>query len=95
MYTTIANIYRVKSGYRRLILDGHRFGELNTIVTYEANSPAEQFINNWRCTANVYNQKMKKHKRCTVRLKTKVIDGYEMIEKINVIHDHRRTQVKD
>lgn len=89
-YTTFADIYRASNGFRRLVLDGYRYGELGIGHTYDANTCEKIFLQYWRCTANVYDQKTKKYKRCLVRLKTRVIDGYEMIEKTNVLHEHKR-----
>lgn len=37
----------------------------------------------WRCTS-----KNAKFRRCRVRLRTRLVNGYEMIKKTNIKHDH-------
>lgn len=38
----------------------------------------------WRCTSN------KNRKRCTAQLRSKIIDGIEMIKNSTCIHNHER-----
>lgn len=47
----------------------------------------------WQCTANVRDS-AGKTKRCPIRVKTRVVSGYEMIQDPNVVHDHPRALSK-
>lgn len=74
-YTTFADVQIDLRGYRRLILDGYRFGEHHKNLNHDSVS--------WRCTAAI-----PQGGRCTARLKTKMIHGYEMIKSTRVHHQH-------
>lgn len=82
-YATFADIYIASNGFRRLVLHGHRFGERGS------NANRSVGIHCWQCTANMRDKVTGKMRRCTIRLKTKVIDGYEMIQNIDVKHKHK------
>lgn len=67
-------------GFRRLLHNGFRFG-----IHYQ------HALNgiNWRCTTALkQSDENGKKNRCTARLKTKMINGYEMIKNDNIKHDH-------
>lgn len=73
-YTTFAEVIIDHRGYRRLICNGFRFG-----IHYQHKNKEIS----WRCTTAT------KHSgRCCARLKTKLINGYEMIKSVNVNHEH-------
>lgn len=88
-YTTFADIYPAPNGFRRLILNGYRFGERGTSSGGFDPIP-NQF---WQCTANIRDIKTGKLKRCPVRIRTKVIDGYEMIYDTIVKHYHKPAEI--
>lgn len=77
-YTTFANIIVDHQGFRRLFLDGHRYG----VVLRKAN----EYV--WRCTKNHPHKLSGKTTKCNGRLRTKMIDGYEMIQTPFVVHSH-------
>lgn len=82
MYSTFADIYPAPNGFRRLILNGYRFGERG----FSSGQNPLQF---WQCTANIRDRCTGKMRRCPVRIKTKIIGGYEMINDTNVVHIHQ------
>lgn len=65
-----------KGGKRQMIFDGHKFSE---------HVQLKNGIVSWRCTRHAPNEN---RTNCNARLKTKVIDGYEMIKNLNVVHKH-------
>lgn len=79
-YTTYAKIEVTKNGYRRLILNGYRYGETKV---------SDRSVY-WRCTANLRDE-MGKSKRCITHVVTEVRNGYEMIRKSNVKHKHPKS----
>lgn len=86
LFSAFADIFPAPNGFRRLILDGYRFGE-------RGSSSGENPIRYWQCTANVRDEDTGKLKRCQTRLKTTIIDGYEMIQNPNVKHNHKRADI--
>lgn len=78
---TFAIVTVDQRGFRRLIHEGFRFG-----MHYQhANDEIS-----WRCTTRVKNR----NGRCGARIRTRVINGYEMItfskgQNTNVEHDHQ------
>lgn len=85
MYSTFADIYLAPNGFRRLILNGYRFGERGECY-YDEPDPIPGSV--WRCTSNIFNKETGKKRKCTVRVHTKVIDGYEMIRNAMLTHHH-------
>lgn len=76
-YTVYADIYESdKSGPRQLIFNGFKFTQRYETKTGEIT---------WRCTKHVQDNS---GKHCSAKLKTKVFNGYEMIQSPNVKHDH-------
>lgn len=73
VYATFADISLAPNGFRRLVLNGFRFGERGA-------SSGVQF---WQCTANTRDIETGKSRRCPARIKTKIILGYEMIRDAN------------
>lgn len=74
-YTTFAHVTIDHRGYRRLLHNGFRFG-----IHYQHS------VNNeisWRCTRAV-----KPGGRCSARVRTRLVNGYEMLKCDNVKHDH-------
>lgn len=63
MYVTFADISLSPNGFRRLILNGFRFGE-------RGSSSGVQI---WQCTANTRDPVTGKSRRCPARVKTKII----------------------
>lgn len=64
-----------------MILDGRKFGETKRGL---------DGIIHWRCTANGFNEHLGRSTRCNVRLRTKLINGYEMLENtIMKEHNHQ------
>lgn len=74
-YITFAEVTVDHRGYRRLTYDGFRFG----VKTYYKNGET-----NWRCTS-----KGDVNGRCRARIRTQVINGYEMIKDVNEQHNHQ------
>lgn len=62
-YGTFADIFPASNGFRRLVLNGYRFGE-------RCFSGGIQY---WQCTANVRDQQTGKTRRCPARIKTKIV----------------------
>lgn len=62
-YTTFADISLAPNGFRRLVLQGYRFGE-------RGSSSGVQF---WQCTANVRDFDTGKSRRCPARIRTKIL----------------------
>lgn len=73
--TTFAEVSVDIRGYRRLFLDGHRFGMHYQHVNEDTS---------WRCTSVMNNRTT----RCDARIRTRVINGYEMIKNVDVKHGH-------
>lgn len=65
MYATFADITIAPNGFRRLVLNGYRFGERG-----KSNGDICTF---WQCTANTRNFETGKSKRCPARIKTKIL----------------------
>lgn len=87
-FVTFADIYPAPNGFRRLILNGYRFGERGSSSGIRGKEPTQL----WQCTANKRDQETGKMKRCPVRIRTKVIDGYEMIRNADVTHYHKKSE---
>lgn len=79
-YSTHAEIH-VERGFRRLVCNGYRFAEYYKYLKTE--------VVLWKCTKTVYDRKSGKRKPCIARIRTKIINGYEMIENPNANHNHR------
>lgn len=67
-------------GFRRLSYNGNRFGHRKR---YDNRSTVI-----WYCTASTYCPLLGRKKRCQGKIRSKFIDGYEMVENIRVYHDH-------
>lgn len=77
-FVDFANIYESgKHGHRQLISNGFKFSEYYQSAKGEIT---------WRCIKMPYCDGRRRN--CGARLRTKVINGYEMIKNINVKHDH-------
>lgn len=63
VYVTFADISLAPNGFRRLVLNGYRFGE-------RGSSGGVQI---WQCTANTRDAETGKSRRCPARLKTKIL----------------------
>lgn len=79
-YSTHAEIH-VERGFRRLVCNGYRYAE------YYKYLKTEDVL--WKCTKGVYDRKSGKRKPCIARIRTKITNGYEMIENPNANHNHR------
>lgn len=77
-YTTYADVVIDNRGYRRLLYNGFRFG-----IHYDKKGETT-----WRCTTYVYKKGTGKRTGCRARIKSKMVNGYEMIKDPNVQHDH-------
>lgn len=77
-YTAYANIIIDEKGFRRLLCNGYRYGHYY-VSTDEVC---------WKCTSNILDTKTGKRRPCSARIKTKLIDGYEMIKNPYIKHDH-------
>lgn len=69
---------KTKRGFRHLLLDDYTYGELST----------HEHKTTWRCTRSIKDQRTKKFRKCTAKLHTRVINGYEMIQCTAVDHKH-------
>lgn len=84
-YTTFADIEITDRGYRRLSLLGYMFGENKSSKTFDSVGGEQSY---WRCTGGSKNQHNKRI-RCNAHVRTRVIQGYEMIRNTtSVIHNH-------
>lgn len=76
-YTTFADICGIaKGGKRQMILNGHKFSEHFQLKSGDLS---------WRCTKHTSDGN---RTNCGARVRTKVIDGYEMIKNPHVVHKH-------
>lgn len=79
-FTTFANICTSKRGFKQLVLYENTFGAIDQ---------ARNGTTIWRCTQPIINATTKKPGRCKARLRTKIIDGYEMIKNpLEPSHSH-------
>lgn len=82
-FSLYADIRITNKGYRRLTYGHHQFGEVSRLA---------KDIVIWRCTANGLKDVLGKRKRCNFRIRTKIVNGYEMLSRISVAqaheHDH-------
>lgn len=69
-----------KNGHRSLNCNGNQFIEYYTDLRTQ-----EVF---WSCKQLVQNIITKKNRQCRAVIKTKLIDGYEMIRNASPRHDH-------
>lgn len=83
-YLTFADVDIDSNGIKKLRCNNELFGEY-----YIDWRTREKF---WACTKMVYDSLLKKKRPCRACIKTKVIDGYEMIRYPNVKHDHWKTE---
>lgn len=81
MFTAFADINIDSNGFRRLIYGGHRFGHRKL---YDDKT---QVI--WNCTSNYHDPSSGKWKRCNAKVRTCLIDGYEMVENVELQHGHK------
>lgn len=79
-YSTFADVDVDANGGKKLRCNEETFGEY-----YIDWRTQEKF---WACTKMVYDRATRKKRPCRACIKTKVIDGYEMIRYANVKHDH-------
>lgn len=79
-FTIFADIRLTANGYRRLTYKGHKYG------CRKINEGKE--IITWECTCTYLDPITKRNKRCYTKVKTKIIDGYEMLQPITTYHDH-------
>lgn len=79
-YSTYAKIEITKNGYRHLRLKGYTYGETKV---------SDRSVY-WRCTANLRDERGKS-KRCGTHVVTEVRNGYEMIRKTSVKHNHPKS----
>lgn len=82
-YIDFAEISVTKNGSRRLLYNGYRFGLGNLAGIRIMQSNTE-----WRCNGNIKNEKLGRYQRCNVRVQTKLINGHEMIRKLDITHSH-------
>ena len=79
-YETFADVDVDVNGVKKLRCDNETFDEY-----YIDWRTQEKF---WACTKMVYDHKIRKRRPCRACIKTKVIDGYEMVRIARVKHDH-------
>lgn len=77
-YTEYAQIESTEKGHRLLWVNGHKFG-----YYYQSSNDAT-----WKCTRRGIVGLDGVKKRCNARMKTKTINGYEMIQSSKCVHDH-------
>lgn len=78
-YATFAEVSVDDKGFRRLLCNGYRFGQ------YYKYSKSDVC---WKCTTNVHDPITGKRRACSARIRTKLLNGYEMIKNANIEHDH-------
>lgn len=83
-FTVFAKISTDHTGFRRLYHGGYRYGHRR--------SEENKTIIKWECTGTYHDSKGKS-KRCTVFIRTKLIDGYEMLQAFKPKHLHRPPQI--
>lgn len=79
-YGTFAEVKLDDNGIRQLISNGNKF------IEYYIDLRSQETF--WSCTTPTYNSITKKKTPCRACIKTKLIDGYEMIRNPNPKHDH-------
>lgn len=79
-FKTYADIRIDERGSRRLLYGGYRFGQV-----YEYKGVGDI---RWKCTSNYIDSNSGQRRGCRAFVRTKMIDGYEMIQNIRVKHDH-------
>lgn len=79
-YLTFADIRVDEKGLKSLTCNGHTFGE------YYINLETQDAF--WACTEIIFDPILMKKRSCRACLKTKIVQGYEMIRTTRVRHDH-------
>lgn len=79
-FSHFANISIAASGARRVVHDGFTFGVFKNY--------AKSGILAWRCIKDNKDKQTGVRKRCTAIVRTKTIDGYEMLKPSKTPHIH-------
>lgn len=69
----LAQIFTKSNGHQHLIWNGFNYGRIKQNLNGDMS---------WRCTAKAKNKRTRKNQMCTAMVRTKTINGYEMITSI-------------